>query len=97
LGTVDWYHIAIDMVPGPAGKVGQVIGWSDENRDDLPFGAEVLADSLLDFVRQNRWERVRRKAWTEELPEFGEVTTVNERSVEDVRLTSARVARGGTE
>jgi cell wall assembly regulator SMI1 len=84
LGTVDSYHLAIDLVPGPAGKVGQVIGWTDETRGDQPFGAHVLADSLLAFVRENREKGQRGTSWTEDLPEYGEVTVVNGRSIEDV-------------
>lgn len=84
LGTVDWFHIAIDMVPGPAGKVGQVIAWTDESRGDHPFGAWILADSFLDFVRQNRRDCEYGTTWTENLPEYGRVTAVNGRAVEDV-------------
>ncbi|MFD6176166.1 MULTISPECIES: SMI1/KNR4 family protein [unclassified Isoptericola] len=85
LGNADTVTIAIDTVPGPAGKVGQVIGWSDESRGDQPFGARVLADSLLAFVRGERHEGDGMvTGWTEDLPEYGEVTVANGRAVSDV-------------
>lgn len=88
---------AIDMVPGATGKVGQVIMWNDEDRWDQPFGAEVVADSLLDFL-QSRYARSRRGAtWTEDLPKYGEVTTANGRLIEEVvsdELEVLRVVRG---
>jgi len=85
LGNADTLTIALDMVPGPAGKVGQVIGWSDETRGDQPFGAQLLADSLLAFVRGERYEDDgEMTAWTEDLPEYGAVTVVNGRTVADV-------------
>jgi hypothetical protein len=84
LGQRGGMSYAIDMAPGPSGKVGQIIGWFDANRGNHPFGAWVLADSLLDFVVGRRQDGDRGVSWTESLPEYGEISGRAHRHLSEV-------------
>ncbi|KND29647.1 SMI1/KNR4 family protein [Streptomyces acidiscabies] len=68
--------IALDLTPGPAGHLGQVVLLSHEEH----VGAELLADSLTDLVRDG--EREERRSRREELPEVARVNHSAVRSVE---------------
>ena len=46
-------RLAVDLTPGPGGRVGQIISLPHEEST----GADVLADSLLDFVTRRFSER----------------------------------------
>ncbi|WP_416973347.1 SMI1/KNR4 family protein [Streptomyces sp. 4F14] len=69
--------VALDLTPGPAGHLGQIVLLGHEAH----VGAELLADSLTDLVRDGEREesRVRR----DRLPEVAYVNHSAVRSVED--------------
>jgi cell wall assembly regulator SMI1 len=95
-GRSDAWTIALDMLPGPAGTVGQVIAYNDADGDH-PFGAEVWADSLAAFLRidpadPSTHPTMRGTFSTTALPLYGQIDIFTDHTVDDIAGPELEVA-----